>query len=225
VTETTVHLPDDPADFGLADWLSTGTVARQHVTIYADQAAASRLEEIDARLREIDPDVDPAAGGDGPLSAAGKAPVEVAELEAEAAELIERMQASRAVWEVRALSGEEVQVARDAVKWPRPPVQPPAAAGERAQERFRDAVIAYSAAQDAADLEFRCRIVHTAVVAIVTPRGTVDAISLDSVTGLRAKPHGQAWLDRLYKAVDSATEEDVEIPRPTWPGHSTAARG
>lgn len=227
------NLPEDPADFDLVDWLNTGTIARQHVTIYADQIAGKRLAEIQDRLEQIDAATAPTsdedlADADRTLAddpAVLELEAERAELLAEAEDLLPRLEASRAVWEVRALSQDEIEDATKAVETPKPPIQPPATASERQQERFRDRVVAYAEASTRVTAERRLHMLATAVVSVTTPRGTVEGVTVDALRSLRARPYGQGWLDRLWAAVEAATEEEVEVPRPTSPGRSTSDLG
>lgn len=219
---TEMNLPDDPSDFSLADWLTTGTVARQHVTIHADQEAGKRLAEIQARLDELGHDgaADPEA--DSPLGADGDG--EVAGLLAEAETLVDRWEQSKATWEVRALSADEVAACIDLAPVPTPPVAPAQHASPEAQRKFAERAMAFARKQTEAHDQQRMHMIARAVVSVTTARGTVPGVTVDDLRDLKARPHGKQWLDRLYAAIEKATEEDVEVPRPTWPGSSTSTR-
>lgn len=209
------------------DWLKTGTIGRRTVTIYADVEAGKRLAEIDQRLTELTAAADDTdAPVDAPLSAS-TAP-EIAELEAEAEVLLDRLEDSKSVWTVRAVSQDEVEAtytAERGVVSPKMPVPPPQGAAQKVQERYAENFRAYAERNEQARKERRLHLLVIAVETIETARGTREGVTLEQLHALQARPHGQQWIDTLYQAVQAATEQDVEPPRPTSPGRSGSGRG
>lgn len=217
MSDEPVGLTDET--FDLMDWIESGTVGRRQVTIYNDVEAGKRLQDVHARLGELGATEGPE---DGPLEDAGSP--EVAALLAEADELLGRLEASKAVWTVRAVSTDDVEATFSAdggVPEPKKPVPPPAAAGKKAAEDFVDRVNEWNKAVEAADARRRLFLIARAVVEVETPRGTVAGASVEALEALSHRPHGRQWIDRLYAAVDAATDADVEVPRPTSPERST----
>lgn len=211
-----------PETIDLMDWVESGTVARRQVTIHNNPALLEEYEALEAQLKEAEKRVR-AAGGDEALSDSD--PRE-AILDA-MADLYDRWEASKAVWTVRALAPDDVQATFDpdtGVPEPRRPVPPLEKAGKKAHEDFVEAVGTYSKAKAKADGDRQLHLISAAVVSVETPRGTATAASVEVLEKMRARPHGQQWIDRLYAAVQAATEGDVEIPRPTSREGSTTPR-
>jgi hypothetical protein len=195
-------------DFDLLEFIDSGTIARREVVIYTDHEAAARCHEIAA-----EPDA-------GPEESLGETTSD-----AEAAEWLERLMASKMTWTVRALSSDEIERAMDEVKPPAMPVPPNNNAPRQVHEQWAEQVREYNVAKAKADADRRLVLISYAVLGVETARGTLAAVDVDTLRGLRAKPHGQGWIDKLYAAVDEASSEDVEPPVPTSPGRSTSTRG
>lgn len=219
---TAEHENITPEAFDLMDWIASGTVGRRQVTIYNDVAAGKRLVEIQARLNELAPVDDRDEDGDQPLSAS--APPEVAELEAEAADLLDRLDASKAVWTVRAVSKDDVDATFDEVPAPRRPV-PSQETTEKARKREEDAFNTWVRASNEANQERRLHLISRAVVSIETVRGAADGATVDQLRAMQSRPHGAQWVDQLHAAVEAATEVEPDVPRPTLPGRSMSSRG
>src|SRR5690625_7638550 len=92
-------------DFSLLDWMETGTVAERKVTHYNDQAAYSDYLDWERRYEEAEAQ----HGGDGGEEVLGCKDV-FDELDAEGEQVLERLQASKSVWSVRALTSEDHEV-------------------------------------------------------------------------------------------------------------------
>lgn len=226
------NMPEDAADFDLMAWLESGTIGRTTVVTYNDVAAGKRLSQIDARLNELDYTDDREAHKDGaapfpkdePLSAATDVDEEVEQLLAEAGALLERQAASKMIWHLRAVSAEEIDAAHDKYEVPRPPTDPGPNASQQQREKFGTKALAYGRARTEYDRNVRLEIIATAAEHVETPAGSQE-VTVALLKRLRGRPHGQEWLDRLYKAADDATKDDAELPRPTSPGSSTSTRG
>lgn len=219
------NLPGDPAEFDLSHWLQTGTIKTAEVEIYADQEAGNRLVKIHERLTELEADNDEGkAAGDGPQSVPNPIRAEVAELEAEAEELRPRLQASKSVWTVRGVSQEEVETSQGAYPVP-PAISPlPPTANDKAKDRHERRMQDRAKAHVKAQLDQRVHLIALATQSVVTEQGTAGGVSEEFVRSFLSLPGGQHWINRLYKAVEEATGEDVQIPGPTSPGSSTATR-
>jgi hypothetical protein len=229
---TEIHMPE-PEEFDLEAWLSTGTIGHATVDTYADVVAGQTLIDLQDRRDElckklgIDPDEEPAAAAfpkDQPLSEYDGADDELADLDDQIEEMRQRLAASKMTWHLRAISAEEIDAAHDKHEIPQPPVDPGPNASEQAKTRFGKKAMAYGRARTEYDLSVRLEIIATAAESVATAAGSrsVDAALLRK---LRARPHGQQWIDRLYKAVEQALKEEVELDRPTSPGFSTSTRG
>lgn len=230
-TDIETALPEDAADFDLMTWLESGTIGRTTVVTYNDVAAGKRLAEIDARLDELgyaddeaEKDAAAAFPKDEPLSATADVDVEVEQLLAEAEVLLPRHEASKMVWHLRAVSAEEIDAAHDKYEVPRPPSDPGPNASPQQREKFGTKALAYGRARTEYDRNVRLEITATAAEHVETPAGSQE-VTVALLRRLRGRPHGQEWLDRLYKAADDATKDDAEPPRPTSPGSSTRIRG
>lgn len=217
--------------FDLMDWITSGTVGRREVTIYNDVEAGQRIEAIDGELAALNYTDDEPEHEDGPLSGRGGVSAEVQALLDEQARLLERLQASKAVWTVRALSGGEVEEAFDAIPDPPKPVPPPTKSStppkvvEELNEKFTRAVEKWSRAAAEANRERRLHMISMAVVGVETPRGAIGSVTADQVRALRDRPHGVHWVDTLWAGISAASESDVAVPRPTLPGRSTITQG
>ena len=206
-------------DFDLLAFVATGTIARREVVIYNDHEAArecQRLQEAIDAADDEDPKTDGPLGGDFQSKA---------ELEAEAASWLERLQASKMTWTVRALSAEEIDRAYEAVPDPKMPTPPKDGAAQGLKDRFTERWVAYQVDVEKAKADRRLVLIAAAVESIETPAGVSGAITAETLRSLRGKPHGQGWIDRLWAAVDEASSEEVEPPVPTSPGRSTSSRG
>src|SRR5690625_3133097 len=112
-------------DFSLLAWMETGTVAERKVTHYHDQAAYSDYLDWERRYEEAETQ----HGADGGEEVLGSKDV-FAELDAEGERILERLEASKSVWTVRALSNEELEAIDAEHPFPKPPVEPGRGADE-----------------------------------------------------------------------------------------------
>ncbi len=213
-----------PEDWSLDEWIESGTVARRTVTIYNDHAAANQLAALNARLADLGWSQEHApARSDGPLAAA--IDPAVTGLLAEREELLDRVVESGAVWTVRALSDEDVKAAFDpqtGVPEPKTPFPPLEKAGQRAQEKFGQEVASYRARVSEANEERNVYLVAAAVVSVESPRGTATHVTVGQLKALKARPHGARAFDKLFEAMNEATNDDVDVPRPTSREDSTS---
>lgn len=203
--------------FDLLEFVKRGTSARREVEIYTDHEAAAECQRIGELIESAD-DADDDA--DGPLGSA----TTVERLTEEVTPWLERLKASRMTWTVRALSAEEIDQAFEEMPPPKMPVPPKENAPRPLQEAFTDRVVGYNKHKAKIDGERRLLLISYAVEGISTAAGTQDSVSADDLRALRAQPHGQGWIDRLWTAVDEASSEEVEPPVPTSPGRSTSSR-
>jgi hypothetical protein len=211
--------------FDLMEFIETGTVARREVVIYTDHEAAAKCADLQKRIDELTDDDDrDRAPKDGPLSGDGGGD-ELAALEAEAEQWLERLQASRMVWTVRALSQTEVEKSFDVVPVPKMPAPPPDNAPDKLRDRWMERVAKYHQDDEKAKQERTLVLIATALQSVETPKGIVGSVDVDTLRALRDKPHGKSWIDKLYTAVNEASSEDVAPPVPTSPGRSTSTRG
>lgn len=222
-TDETIGLPEDPADFDLLGWLESGTVAERDVVHYNDPGALADYEAADRELDALGYTERTQDDGDGPLSAAPDPDVEAA-LERRG-EAYERLVASKAVYRVRAISADELEDAVKAVPVPKMPRPPKENAPRPVQDEYDERMRRFVEAGRDADRERRLVIIATGLLYVSTPRGRITGTTADTLRALRGRPGGQQLLDRLYDAIDAATGQDVELPRPTQPGRSTSTRG
>lgn len=217
--------------FDFDEWLETATVARRQVTIYNNPALFEEYQALQAELDAADKAA-ATAGGDEALDASDPRP----ELFARMEDLYERWQASKSVWTVRALSGDEVEDSfepeKGGIAVPPQPVPPLDKAGEKAREAYARRFTAWSKANTQAQRERRLVMIAWAVLKVEAPgrvsERRVDGppiVTVEQLRAMRSRPHGEQWIARLYQAVDDATKDNPEIPRPTSPGRSTSDLG
>ena len=192
-------------DFDLIAFLDTGTVATRDVRIYIDHesfgAHRTVLADI-ARLRAEYGEHLPSSG------------VVDADLEAKAVELEERLRASEIVWTVRAASRDEYQAAFKSVKRPKHPNAPKDKAPQPIVDAYHAKVEEYALAKLEADETFKVTLLAEVVIAVKTPAGCSDGITVDELQSLRSRPHGQQWIDLLWAAFNEASDERAEPPIP-----------
>ena len=220
-TDDTAGVTEDT--FDLMDWIESGTVARRQVVIHNNPALADEFTALEDQLAEAEKTTKDASG-DAPMSQDDPRDAIRAQMEA----LWERWEASKATWTVRALSQDDVEATYEpetGIPAPKAPIAPPEKAGDRARERFMEQVKAFTIAKTDADRDRRLYLIAAAVVSVETTRGVATSVTVPQLKALRARPHGQQWVDKIYAAVEAATQGDVEIPRPTSPGRSTTSLG
>ncbi|WP_344250964.1 hypothetical protein, partial [Isoptericola hypogeus] len=130
----------------------------------------------------------------------------------------------KAVWTVRAVSRDEVHASYEELPDPKMPVPPKDGAAQRLHDEFGNRVQEYTRAKAKADEDRKLVLLAVAVVGIETSRGNTDYVTVEQLRALRSRPHGQQWITLLYGAMEAATENDVEIPRPTSNGRSATSQ-
>lgn len=225
--------PETPAGltehaFDLLDWIESGTVARRQVVIHNNPRVAEEFATIEARLAELGHTDDETGDGtvrDEPLGGSVE-DAEIEQLLAAREDVEARWEAARSTWTVRAVSQEEVEASFDEVPPPKPPLRPKNfdAAPDKIRAAFVEASAKHQRANAKANEDRQIVLIATALVSIETARGTATSVSVDALRALRSKPHGKQWIDKLYAAVDAATSEDPEVPRPTSSGRSTSTQ-
>lgn len=223
------------AAFDLLDWIKTGTVARRQVVIFTDHEAHSEAARITAEMDALGWTAEQAAEderrrgrpADGPLSEAGDSGTadQLAALERELGTWSERLDASRMVWTVRAISQDEAQRAYDAIKQPSMPLPPKEGAAASVQEAWAARVAEVNVKRREADELRQLHAIAAAVESVETPAGVREGVTVDELKALRGIPHGAQWIEKLAAAMDAATTEDIAPPVPTSPARSTSTRG
>jgi len=197
-------------DFSLLDWMETGTVAERKVTHYNDQAAYSDYLDWERRYEEAETQ----HGADGGEEVLGSKDV-FAELDAEGERILERLEASKSVWTVRALSNEELEAIDAEHPFPKPPVEPGRGADESKMRKYREYLNGeYAQALDAAVNAQQYAVLVAAFVKMETPRGSTETVTVEQLKKLNSVPHGGKLLERLAQAVKDANQSEVEIAAP-----------
>ena len=233
MSETPIGLPEDPADFDLMEWITSGTVARREVPVYNRPDLLAEYQAITARMEAAgwtltddgwtsEPTEPGATQKDGPLSdgLGGEVAADLARWP----HLEDELLAARAVWSVRALGKDDTEWIEAQDPAPTPPIPVPPAAPDAVRVKWEQRVARFNKAQAEHLRRSQLLAVVRGVESITTTKGTVYGVSLDALTRLDHTPHGTQIIDLLYRAIDQATGADVEIPRPTSPGRSTATR-
>lgn len=205
--------------FDLMEYLTSGTVARREVVIYNDPEAGELLVSTLKRLKELgwsdDADVD-AEPTDGPLDEADdEVTPEIAELLEIAQDAQARLERSRSVWTVRALSEDESDATFEAVPLPKLPIPPKDNAPEKDRLRFNRQAQEYGKQKVEGD---RLRKLHQISVAVTEVRHgdrVVGSVSVGVLEALRKRPQGENWVDKLYAALNEAQKSDPDVPRPS----------
>ncbi|MCL1801920.1 MAG: hypothetical protein FWG25_11270 [Promicromonosporaceae bacterium] len=201
----------DTTDFDFFAFLDSGTVATREVHLFVDHEAAQRHVEIQHRIAELEDEespVDELAN----LTIAESANPELDALRAEAILVEERLDVSRMVWKVQALSAERIQQIEDGLPDPKTPAPPKDNAGEKAREAWVARMVEHSKKVADVKMERSFAFIAAAVKSITTADGVKTSIAVDELRALRARPHGQQWLNKLSKAALAATDADVEPP-------------
>lgn len=225
---STDNIDDDTTPLDLVAWIESGTVATRTVKIHNNPALVAEAEALQAELAAAEKAI-AQAGGDGPLGKADPRPG----IEKRMRAVSKAWDESCAEWTVRALAYDDIEALYDTVPHPKQPTPPPAAAGDKAREKYADRMTAWGKAVAAADRERTLHYIATAVIAVETPKGRIEhetggprIVTVDELRALRDRPHGDQWVGliptgagqrvtgRLARAVMEATEGDQEIPRP-----------
>lgn len=234
MSDETVGLPEDPADFNLMEWITSGTVARREVPVYNRPDLLAEYAQIEERLKDAGwtltdagwtdrPGKPDASAKDGPLSESDDDPQVATDLERWPA-LEDELLAARAVWSVRALGKDDMEWVESQLEELVPPIPLPPSASDGARTKYEARVNRYNRRRNEQIRERAILIVSRGVESIATPTTTATGVSVASLTALDHTPHGTKIIDLIYTAIEQATGADVEIPRPTSPGSSTGTR-
>lgn len=212
--------------FDLMGWIESGTVARREVTIYNDPALVTEYNQLQAQLDELgysdDEEARTQRAQDATLGDGHGA--EIQDLLDRMADLYSRWQDSKAVWTVRAVSVDEINAAQKQLPDPKMPIPPKEGAAQRLQDAWAEKAREYSLEKVQADEDRKLVLLAIAVVGIETPAGSATGATFEQLKALRSRPHGAQWIELLYQAMEAATENDVEIPRPTSSGRSETSQ-
>lgn len=197
-------------EFSVLDWMQTGTVAERKVTAYNDQSAYSDYLEWERRYEEAEKE-HKASGGEEVLGSKDA----FAELDAEGERILARLESSKAVWTMRALSEEQLDEIGARFPLPKDPTPPGRNADRAALKKFND----YLKGEFAQELEAAVNaqnyaILEAAFVKMETPKGTVETVNVDQLRKMNSYPHGAQLLKRLQEAVKEANASEVEPPAP-----------
>src|SRR5690625_1775140 len=172
-------------DFSLLDWIETGTVATRTVTHYNDQAAYSDYLDWERRYDEAEKQHDNT--GEEVL---GSRDV-FAELDAEGEKILDRLEQSKAVWTVRALSNDELEDIDVEFPIPKPPVEPGRGADAAKLKKYREYLNGeYREKLDAAMTAQQYAVLVAAFVSMETARGKIETVTVDQLKKLNSVPHG-----------------------------------
>lgn len=205
--------------FDLMEYLTSGTVARRKVTIYNDPEAGDLLVTTLDRLKElgwseeVESDSDPS---DGPLDEADDEPTpEIAELLEIAQDAQDRLESSKSVWTVRALSEDEAEATYEAVPLPKLPMPPKDNAPEKDRLKFNRQAQEYGKQKVQSDNLRKLHQIAAAVTEVRHGDRVVDSVSVEVLEALRKRPQGENWVDKLYAALNEAQKSDPDVPRPS----------
>lgn len=230
-TEPTTTIPED---FDLLDYISSGTIARREVTLYADDDAGRDLLAALDELRDLGWSEDQSeddrerARQERSLAESGESDaIREAKARAEAAQ--ERLEASKTVWTVQALPADVSQEIVDSIPLPEQPTPPKEGmqASEQARARFQKRWVAYQKAAEEAQDAQRAAILARAVVEVSHPASgrVTEGASVEAIAAMRdRRAGGRVWFDKLWKALEDAQSSDPDVPRPTWLGRSVTSQ-
>lgn len=204
-------------EFDLLEWIESGTVARRSVVIYNDPGVVAEFEDVQRRLAIAEQ-----AAKDPEASVAEES--EVAALRERLEALWQRWEDSKSVWTVQALSEEQARLVLESYPVPPAPVHPGADASDEEKAAHGARLREWAPLADAAREERNMAFIAAAVVKVETSRGVATSVSVEALRKMRARPHGKARTTELLKAVEAATEGDVEVPAPKSPSSSNGDR-
>jgi len=188
------------------------------VTHYNDQAAYSDYLDWERRYEEAEASEEPVE-----ISLNEKSPLQ--KLEAEGEEILERLQASKSVWTMRALSNEELEEIDAEHPIPKAPVDPGRGADAAKLKKYREYLNGeYAQALDAAVNAQQYAVLVAAFVKMETARGSTESVTVEQLKKLNSVPHGGQLLERLAAAVKEANRSEVEISAPKSRANSETSR-
>jgi hypothetical protein len=196
------------AGFDFFAWLETGTIATRDVEIFIDHDAYAKSVAIQKQLTELD--------DEDALTLTEAATVEdtrellLSQLEAAVA----RLEASKMVWSVRALSDDEINASYEAVPQVFEPMKPEGYMSDKVRAKWETRVLAYAKAKAKADADRRLWVVAQATEKIVTTTGTLTGITVEGLKTMLGRPHGAAWIAAVYKEINDAINQEATPPLP-----------
>lgn len=215
-----------PEDFDLLDYITSGTVARREVILYADDEAGQELLAAMGALESLGwtedgatRDGDDATRSERSLAGDG---AEIEELKARALAAQERLDASRSVWTVQALSSEESSEILESLPLPTMPVPPKESAGDRERARYQKQFLEYRKAAERVEKEQQYALLARSIVSVERPSGITTGVTLEHIRALGARPGGELWFKKLWAGLNEAQVSDPDVPRPTWLGRSAS---
>ena len=179
-------------------WLNTGTVSQRSIDIYSRPDLFAQYERLERELavaREVE------KAGDRALGHTGSAAIEE-RIEA----LYQEWQASKMVWFIRALSGEELDRISDESDFPK-------ALGENATDEEKDA---HRRKEREANTRSNIKSIVAAVVKIEDAEGNVvrESVTEDEMWAMRDQ-FGEQQVLKLVTAALVASTSEVAMPVPT----------
>lgn len=193
-----------------SEWLETGTIKRRVVNLYADAALMDEMVALSDQIERVRAEEErDRASGDLTMAFKSQLP----DLEAKAAELWERYEATRSVWHVRATTPAERDEAfemfpeEDAPVLPRGSVSEPA---KRAWEKARDE---WKARFVKSNKERKLFLLSKAVEKVEIGSTVLESITVADLRAMMSAAYGEERLGLLWSAVDEASKQG-EAPVP-----------
>jgi hypothetical protein len=210
------EVPAQPSAEDFDTWLATGTMHRDHVTIYNDAALMDRAAELDEQLKEAEKAAR-ATGGERSVGDTDPVAAIVAEMEA----LATQFDAGKVIFTLRPVVADDRDAIRDKfADAPAPRTLPPNAP-ESALKAYEKRLAEWRKTSTAMDLERNLAWVAASAESITLSDGRVlPGPTVEQLRALRARPHGEAQFNLLILKANNLTNGTVAIPRPTLPASS-----
>lgn len=199
---------NDPAIFD--DFLATGTIRSKQVDLYADQEAGAELDALAVEASRDD------------LTDA-----EAEELLARVQELRARWEASRARFTVERLPETVREQIASEYPMPKPPRPLGMGATEKRRAEWQAEMDRFEKARDAWQVEHTAAVLAYALSRVEMPGGVMErrlnadgqvevpALTVEQVRTLARMPYGPQWIARLHAAIEEVSElanGSVDIP-------------
>lgn len=194
-------------DFSLLDWMKTGTIATRKVPHYNDQSAYSDYLDWERRYEQAEADY---AAAEGERSMGEKNPLVA--LNAEGEKILERLQSSKAVFTIQAISDDAIDEINERHPLPPRPVDPPPNAAPVAREKFVRKLEAYVEQVSHINVTRDLEKFELAITTIETPNGTIHGTTAEELRKFLSVPHGRTLLDKFARAFDEAMSSEVTLP-------------
>lgn len=207
------------SDSILEQWLETGTINSETVSLYADQAVMKEMGALVDEREQLEKD---RAGQGATVSvfAMGEAnPKSVfdareAALDAREEALWERYEASKSEWTVRALLPAEVIAVRDKFEIPNAPKMLPAAAPAKAKAKWDRDFAEWKQNAERAEMLRHIHMVQKAVTEVKVGDHVMEGVTVVQVQALADATYGPQRLGLLVAAIERVTTDAGEMPRP-----------